>query len=73
MSHKIAKAKRKFVHQMMPNISELPLSATEGTYTGRMRGISAEQVNLFKKKMGYFPIAQQFLTKECRKYWYKKA
>jgi hypothetical protein len=73
MSHKIAKAKRKMVHQLMPEVLKMPKSLTEGTYEGKFKKITVEQQNIFKKRMGYFPIATQHLTDKCRKYWYNKA
>jgi hypothetical protein len=73
MSHKIAKAKRKFVRSILPSVVDLPLSITKGKYTGKFRKMSADQLNAFINIRGYTPIKQEFLTKECRKYWYKKA
>lgn len=73
MSHKIAKAKRKFIRKVMPDIKSMPLSVTEGKFQGRLAGMKAEDINRFKAVVGYEPIATQIYVNTCRKYWYKRA
>lgn len=69
MSHKRAKAIRK--RTVFPSDS-LPFSSLSGEYTGKFKNIPAEQLEVFNSVKGHYPIKQQFLTRECKKYWFKK-
>lgn len=69
MSHKQAKAKRKQVRKLIPNILTLPKAA----YATKIAfpDMSTKDLNKYIKRTGKVPYITK-LTKECQKYWYKK-